>query len=80
MGLKVASCVALFAYNRKEVFPLDVWTKRVLTAFYFRERTNTSDAEFNAFVDREFGIHAGYIQQLFFHAARMGKLSLETPV
>ena len=76
VGLKVASCVALFAYNRKEVFPLDVWTKRVLTAFYFRDQTNTSDKEYNTFIEQEFGEHAGYIQQQFFHAARIGKLDL----
>jgi len=76
VGLKVASCVALFAYNRKEVFPLDVWTKRVLTSFYFQTQKKTSDQEFNAFIKKEFGDHAGYVQQLFFHAARVGKLKL----
>ncbi len=34
VGLKVASCVALFAYGRLDCFPIDVWIKRVLDKYY----------------------------------------------
>ncbi len=34
VGLKVASCVALFAYGRLDCFPIDVWVKRVLDKYY----------------------------------------------
>lgn len=34
VGLKVASCVALFAYGRLDCFPIDVWVKRVLEKYY----------------------------------------------
>ena len=34
VGLKVASCVALFAYGRLDCFPIDVWVKRVLNKYY----------------------------------------------
>ncbi len=34
VGLKVASCVALFAYGRLDCFPIDVWVKRVLAKYY----------------------------------------------
>jgi N-glycosylase/DNA lyase len=34
VGLKVASCVALFAYGRLDCFPIDVWVKRVIEKYY----------------------------------------------
>ncbi len=34
VGLKVASCVALFSYGRLDCFPIDVWVKRVLDKYY----------------------------------------------
>ena len=34
VGLKVASCVALFGLNKLNTFPVDVWIKRVLEKYY----------------------------------------------
>ncbi len=34
VGIKVASCTALFAYHRMDFFPEDVWIKRVLSEHY----------------------------------------------
>ena len=34
VGIKVASCVMLFAYARMDAFPVDVWIERVLQAEY----------------------------------------------
>ncbi len=34
VGLKVASCVLLYGFNRKDAFPVDVWIKRALEEFY----------------------------------------------
>ena len=34
VGEKVANCVLLFAYNRMESFPIDVWIKRVVEEYY----------------------------------------------
>lgn len=34
VGLKVASCVALFGLNKLDTFPVDVWIKRVLEKYY----------------------------------------------
>lgn len=34
IGPKVASCAALFGFNRTEAFPIDVWVKRVLAKYY----------------------------------------------
>lgn len=34
IGPKVASCILIFSYQRREGFPLDVWMKRVMREFY----------------------------------------------
>ncbi|HSK69881.1 MAG TPA: DNA glycosylase [Candidatus Limnocylindria bacterium] len=34
VGVKVASCVLLFAYHRLDAFPVDVWIERVLRSEY----------------------------------------------
>ena len=71
VGLKVANCVMLFAYERIAAFPIDVWIERVLRERYFvrgRKITSTTMAEF---VANYFGAHGGYAQQYLFHHARM---------
>lgn len=34
VGIKVASCVALFAYHKLEIFPIDVWIQRIENTYY----------------------------------------------
>ncbi|MBO6303521.1 MAG: DNA-3-methyladenine glycosylase 2 family protein [Selenomonadaceae bacterium] len=34
VGLKVASCIALFGLHNLNAFPIDVWMKRILAEFY----------------------------------------------
>lgn len=34
IGKKVASCILLFGFHRMEAFPVDVWIKKVLAAYY----------------------------------------------
>lgn len=34
VGIKVANCVALFAYYRIDTFPIDVWIQRVIDKYY----------------------------------------------
>ena len=71
VGMKVANCVMLFAYERIAAFPVDVWIERVLRESYFirgRKATSKAMAEF---VANYFGAHGGYAQQYLFHHARM---------
>jgi len=71
VGMKVANCVMLFAYERIAAFPIDVWIERVLRERYFvRERKITTKA-MAEFVANYFGAHGGYAQQYLFHHARM---------
>lgn len=65
VGRKVADCILLFAYNRTDVFPVDVWMERVYKEVFGgkeTERTKMSED----LVER-FGELSGYIQQYMFY-------------
>jgi len=74
VGPKVADCVLLFAYNRYEVVPVDVWIRNIITCLYpdVRERKcNRKECSYDDIADfcRDyFGVYAGYAQQFFFAA------------
>lgn len=72
VGVKVANCVMLFAYERLRAFPIDVWIERILKQQYFPRRREVSAPELRAFCDKYFGEHGGYAQQYLFHHARIG--------
>ena len=73
VGVKVANCVMLFAYERLRAFPIDVWIERVLRQQYFPRRRKVTAQELRAFCDEHFGAHGGYAQQYLFHHARTGR-------
>ena len=59
VGDKVASCVALFAFNNLEAFPIDVWMRRAI------------DTYFDGALDpKTLGRYAGIAQQYIFHYIR----------
>jgi len=74
IGRKVANCILLFAYERLEVVPVDVWIGRILGSFRGRKKATPSELE--RYGERVLGPYAGYIQQWLFHQARTGHLSL----
>lgn len=59
VGPKVAACVLLFGYGKKDAFPIDVWVKKVL-AKYFDENFSPS----------HFGEYSGVAQQYLFYYER----------
>ena len=71
VGPKVARCVLLFAYERLDAFPIDVWIERVLRERYFPRRRNITALRLRAFTASYFGPYAGYAQQYLFHHARL---------
>jgi N-glycosylase/DNA lyase len=78
VGPKVADCVALFAYGRVEVFPVDTWVRRATTTLYFDPERRATDREIAALARRRFGDHAGIAQQYLFEGyRRRGVLSAE---
>ena len=68
VGPKVADCILLFGASRYEVFPTDVWMKRVLTELYGFE--NLTPDKINAFAKEKFGNLAGFAQQYLFYSMR----------
>ncbi|MCD8239572.1 MAG: hypothetical protein LUC92_09595 [Clostridiales bacterium] len=75
VGEKVADCVLFFAFSRCEVFPTDVWIKRVMEHFYF-EGKETPIKEIHAFAENKWGSLAGYAQQYLFYYARTRKIGV----
>lgn len=72
VGNKVADCIMLFSYKRGEVFPVDVWIKRVMEELFIREETPVKKISKEA--DRIFGKYAGYAQQYLFYYGREEKI------
>jgi N-glycosylase/DNA lyase len=71
VGLKIANCVMLFAYERLCAFPIDVWIERVLRRHYFPRRKKVTAQQLREFSETYFGEHGGYAQQYLFHHARI---------
>src|SRR6266480_1491587 len=70
VGVKIANCVMLFAYERLRAFPIDVWIERVLRQHYFPRRKKITAQQLREFSETYFGEHGGYAQQYLFHHAR----------
>lgn len=69
VGRKIANCVLLFAYERLDAVPVDVWIERVA-----RSMNGTGSlVDLEAFSRERFGVYAGYVQQYLFHHARVSK-------
>ena len=62
IGLKVASCAALFGMGKYDAFPIDVWIKRVAEKYFADD-----DQPFCA---ARFGKYAGIAQQYLFYYER----------
>ena len=66
IGLKVASCILLFAYQRYDSYPIDVWVKKII-----KERYNIEDIiEIKKYMDIKFGKYSGIVIQYMFNYKR----------
>lgn len=72
VGPKVADCILLFSLKKGEVFPIDVWVKRIMEKLYFKE--NKSLKEIKKYANENFKEYAGIIQQHLFHNVREGNI------
>lgn len=72
VGPKVADCILLFSLGKGEVFPIDVWVKRIMEKLYFKE--NKSIKEIKKYANENFGEYAGIVQQHLFHNVREGNI------
>ena len=66
VGPKVADCVLLFAFEKYEAFPVDVWIERILRTKYLGGTRKLSYKEAGAFAREHFGQYAGYAQEYLF--------------
>ncbi len=62
VGTKVADCILLFSLGRHNIFPLDVWTKRIIEEIYKIPEKQIPD-----FIHSQFGNHAGIAQQYLYY-------------
>ncbi len=69
VGPKVADCIALFAFGRLEVFPVDTWTRRAYSELYLNGET-VSDKHIGELAAHRFGPYAGVAQQYIFEGIR----------
>ncbi len=77
VGPKAADCILLFAFQKYDAFPVDVWIRRIMQHNYIKT-LDTSSAltrkEYDLirrFAERHFGEYCGYAQE-YLYAAREG--------
>ncbi len=68
VGNKVSDCILLFALNRFDSFPVDVWIKRIMEFCYFNNEKQTVDTISQLAKDK-FGVLGGIAQQYLFYYA-----------
>ena len=69
IGNKVSDCILLFALNRFDSFPVDVWIKRIMEFCYFNNEKQSVDA-ISQFARDKFGNLGGMAQQYLFYYMR----------
>ncbi len=68
IGNKVSDCILLFALNRFDSFPVDVWIKRIMEFCYFNNEKQSVDT-ISQFARDKFGNLGGMAQQYLFYYA-----------
>ena len=69
VGPKVADCIMLFSLKKYNVFPVDVWVKRVIAELYYENKEQTPK-EIQKFAKKQYGDLAGLAQQYLFYWRR----------
>ena len=73
VGPKVADCILLFSdLKRFDVFPIDVWVRRVMNDLYIKDNdeTKVSKAKIEKLAEEKFGNLKGLAQQYLFYWRR----------
>lgn len=68
IGPKVSDCILLFAFHKRETFPVDVWIKRVMEELFIKKEVPKK--KISAYAHDYFGKDAGYVQQYLFYYGR----------
>lgn len=72
VGPKVADCVLLFGLKKFEVFPIDVWVRRVMNDLYIKkeDETKVNKKEIEELAKEKYKNLAGIAQQYLFYWKR----------
>ncbi len=72
VGPKVADCIMLFSLKKLEVFPIDVWVRRVMNDLYIKNENEekVSKLEITNLAKEKYGNLAGIAQQYLFYWRR----------
>ena len=73
VGPKVADCILLFSdLKRFDVFPIDVWVRRVMNELYIKnpDETKVSKKQIEKIAKEKFGVLEGLAQQYLFYWKR----------
>ena len=73
VGPKVVDCILLFSdLKRFEVFPIDVWVRRVMNDLYIKneDETKVNKKQIEKIANEKFGDLAGLAQQYLFYWRR----------
>ena len=72
VGEKVADCIMLFSLKKFEVFPIDVWVRRVMNDLYIKnpDETKVSKKEIQRLAKDKYKNLAGIAQQYLFYWKR----------
>ena len=66
VGPKVADCVLLFAFEKYEAVPIDVWMERIFRTRYIGSEKKLSYEKAAGYAREHFGRYAGYAQEYLF--------------
>ena len=72
VGPKVADCIMLFSLKRFDVFPIDVWVRRVMNELYIKneDETKVNKKQIEALAKQKYKNLAGIAQQYLFYYKR----------
>lgn len=74
IGQKVADCILLYSGIKLDVFPVDVWIKRVIEELFLGKEVSLK--EIQNFAHQKFGNLLGYAQLYLFYYARLNKIGI----
>jgi len=74
VGCKVADCMLLYSGTKQDVFPTDVWVRRVMEELYFKREASFKKVQ--EFAAENFGKYSGIAQQYLFYYAREHKIGV----
>ena len=69
VGQKVADCIMLFAFQKRDVFPVDTWIKQVYNSYYAETKCDNVKA-IREFLLNKFKDLSGFAQQYLFYYKR----------